>query len=336
MKTASVSDNGMGNYHHYYPKRNVVCKFWKLGKCNRNPCGFMHAESLPLPPPRTNVYRRNSNPSSSSSSLVPCPATSSSSTATSCSVLSDDESEDRRQEELAKKNGPLQESRTIRVCKNWLSSGTCTRGLTCGFLHSWCSADGVSMVARLSGRDEAVSGIALPLGSDKLFSSSIDGSLRIWDCHSGRCVNVINLGDKIWSLITQGPWMFACMRNVVKAWNFETTTEFSLDGPTGHVYAMVVAGDMLFAAAQDGAILVWRGSTGTPNPFQLAATLKGHTGAVICLAVKDNRLFSGSMDSTIAVWDLDTLQCISTLRGHNEGVMSLVFWQHYLLSSSLD
>ncbi|KAJ4829934.1 hypothetical protein Tsubulata_021498 [Turnera subulata] len=93
---------------------------------------------------------------------------------------------------------------------------------------------------------------------------------------------------------------------------------------------------MLFAAAQDGAILVWRGSTGTPNPFQLAATLKGHTGAVICLAVKDNRLFSGSMDSTIAVWDLDTLQCISTLRGHNEGVMSLVFWQHYLLSSSLD
>ena len=33
---------------------------------------------------------------------------------------------------------------------------------------------------------QAISGISLPLGSDKLYSGSADGSVRIWDCNSGK------------------------------------------------------------------------------------------------------------------------------------------------------
>lgn len=33
---------------------------------------------------------------------------------------------------------------------------------------------------------QAISGISLPLGFDKLYSGSADGSVRIWDCNSGK------------------------------------------------------------------------------------------------------------------------------------------------------
>lgn len=63
---------------------------------------------------------------------------------------------------------------------------------------------------------QAVTGVALPSGSDKLYSGSSDGTVRAWDCNTGECASVINLGDKVGSLLSEGPWVFAGMPNVVK------------------------------------------------------------------------------------------------------------------------
>ncbi|RYR68720.1 hypothetical protein Ahy_A03g015198 [Arachis hypogaea] len=43
----------------------------------------------------------------------------------------------------------------------------------------------------------AITGIALPAGSDKLISGSIDGTVRAWDCNTGRCVNMIHLNSQV-------------------------------------------------------------------------------------------------------------------------------------------
>ncbi|KAF2290376.1 hypothetical protein GH714_012457 [Hevea brasiliensis] len=167
--------------------------------------------------------------------------------------------------------------------------------------------------------------------------SSSDRTVHVWDCDTDQSIIVINLGDKIWALISEGPWIFVSLPNSVKAWNIETATEVNLDGPIGQVYAMAVAYvvDMLFAGAQDGAILAWKESTENPKPFELVSSLKGHTTAVICLTIGKNRLCSGSMDNTIRVWDLNTLQCIHTLSGHNDVVTSLICWDQPLLTCSL-
>lgn len=61
-----------------------------------------------------------------------------------------------------------------------------------------------------------MSGIALPLGSDKLYSASRDGTVQLWDCHTGQCAGVINLGAEVGSLICEGRWVFTGMPNVVK------------------------------------------------------------------------------------------------------------------------
>jgi len=101
------------------------------------------------------------------------------------------------------------------VCNFW-KDGNCKKGEKCQFLHSWSCFPGLAMVAALEGHKNDIKGIALPQGSDKLFSVSGDGTLLIWDCNSGQCVRSINLQAEAGSLISEGPWVFLGLPNAVK------------------------------------------------------------------------------------------------------------------------
>ncbi|CAI0459295.1 unnamed protein product [Linum tenue] len=286
--------------------------------CNRNPCRFAHGGELPLPRQQqqisngvrsSHVYHRASRSESQSTAVG---------------------------------GGAARKKSEKQVCRDW-KSGNCSRGDDkCRFLHSWSRGEGFSMLARLEGNGNTgvISGIALPSGSDKLFTGSSDGVVHAWDCTSGQIVGTQNAGGKVGCLITEGEWLFVGLPNAVKAWNLQTGADCSLTGPTGQVYALEVGMGFLFAGgAQDGVILAWNGSaTGEQqgNPFQPAATLSGHTSAVISMKVGGGRLFSGSMDGTIKVWDISTLQCIQTMKGHDNAVMSLLCYSDFLLSCSLD
>ncbi|MBA0871698.1 hypothetical protein Goshw_029097 [Gossypium schwendimanii] len=176
-----------------------------------------------------------------------------------------------------------------KLCKYWMS-GHCHRGDKCWYLHSRSRGDGFTMLAKLEGHKKTIRGIALPSGHDKLYSGSSDGTARIWDGHTGKCLHFTNLGDEAGFLITEGAWVLIGMKNAVKALNIHSDLELNLKGPVGQVYAMIVAGDMLFAG---------HGASCETDSFQLAASLEGHNGAVSCLAVGDKMLFSGSLDKTI-------------------------------------
>uniref|UniRef100_A0A2N9GRR4 Uncharacterized protein n=1 Tax=Fagus sylvatica TaxID=28930 RepID=A0A2N9GRR4_FAGSY len=63
----------------------------------------------------------------------------------------------------------------------------------------------------------AVNGIALRQGSNKLYLGSSDGTVRLWDCHTG--------------------------------------AEYSLNGPVEQVNALTAVKDLLFAGVEDGVIL---------------------------------------------------------------------------------
>ena len=68
---------------------------------------------------------------------------------------------------------------------------------------------------------QVIIGIALPVGLDKLYYGSTDGTVRMWDCHTGHYINVINLGVEITSLINKGPWIFIGVKNAIKvSFNF--------------------------------------------------------------------------------------------------------------------
>ncbi|EFH46927.1 WD-40 repeat family protein [Arabidopsis lyrata subsp. lyrata] len=222
------------------------------------------------------------------------------------------------------------------VCKYW-KAGNCKRGEQCQFLHSWSCFPGLAMVAALEGHKKDLKGIALPQGSDKLFSVSSDGTLRIWDCNSGQCVHSINLQAEAGSLISEGPWVFLGLPNAVKAFNVQTSKDLHLEGVVGQVHAMTVANGMLFAGTSSGSILVWKATDSESDPFKYLTSLEGHhSGDVTCFVVGGQLLYSGSVDKTIKVWDLNTLQCVMTLKQHTGTVTSLLCWDKCLISSSLD
>uniref|UniRef100_A0A2N9ID15 C3H1-type domain-containing protein n=1 Tax=Fagus sylvatica TaxID=28930 RepID=A0A2N9ID15_FAGSY len=211
-----------------------------------------------------------------------------------------------------------------RVCEFWVQ-GNCVYGDQCPYLHLWFRGDKFTMLAKLQGHKKAVNGIALPQGSNKLYSGSSDGTVRLWDCHTGQCAKVINLGGEVGSVCSEGPWVFIGIPNVVKVWNTESGGEYSLNGPVGQVNALAAVKDLLFAGIEDGVILAWKGTNETNITFQVAATLKGHTRGVTSLVVGGKRLYSGSMDHTIRVWATTEEGSLEVIYTHSEehGVLAL-------------
>ncbi|EXC08480.1 Zinc finger CCCH domain-containing protein 48 [Morus notabilis] len=139
-------------------------------------------------------------------------------------------------------------------------------------------------------------------------------------------------------MIHEGPWIFMGFQNLVKAWNCQKDVGFNLDGPIGQVCVMDFGDDKLFAGTESGQILVWKlnSESETDNPFQPEIALEGHTNGVVCITIGYKMLYSGSTDGTIKQWDLDTLQCLRTVKRHSSAVMSLACWNNYLVSCSLD
>lgn len=299
-------------------RNQKVCYHWRAGKCDRFPCPYLHRE-LPRPQNGTAsskrphgfaddqpMVRRNPNNFGNSSSWG-----------------------------RAHGGGVAGKIvKTEKVCNYWVQ-GSCSYGDKCRYLHSWCTGDCFSLLTQLEGHQKVVTGITMPSGSDKLYTGSKDETVRVWDCQSGQCAGVINLGGEVGCMLSEGPWVFVGIPNVVKAWNIQTATDLSLTGPIGQVYALVVGNDLLFAGTQDGTILAWRFNA-VANTFEPAATLKSHNLAVVTLVVGANMLYSGSMDHSIRLWSLETLQCVQTLSEHTSVVMSVLCWDQFLLSCSLD
>ncbi|XP_061344110.1 zinc finger CCCH domain-containing protein 48-like [Gastrolobium bilobum] len=306
----------------------TTCAYWLAGRCNRNPCRFLHGET-PVPVPSAPYYKAKNaycymKPNSSYEKIPRYKSR-------RVYVRNNDDGGDGTNVTVASQSKSPSQS----ICRYWMKDN-CAHGDQCQNLHSWFYGDRLSKVANLQEHEKVVTGIALPVGSDKLYSGSVDGTVRMWDCHSGRCADVINLGVEITSFISESPWVFVGVRSAVRAWNIQTASEFTLNGPKGQVLAMIVGNDTLFAGAEDGVISAWRGSSEAISPFELIKSPSGHTKAVVCLTVGRNKLYSGSMDHSIMVWNLDTLECKMTLNGHTDIVTSLICWHNYLLSSSYD
>ncbi|XP_059438087.1 zinc finger CCCH domain-containing protein 48-like [Corylus avellana] len=347
-----------------------VCIFWRNGKCLRNPCRFLHSE-LPVMcakkgsntessnqqdlPTKNSNYIRTKNKlilkrslettvenSREDAGSKDCKRGTSKNLALKNEESGSNSTEDvltKSEDVLTKSEDVLKKSEDVleqNVCQYWVH-GNCIDGDKCQSLHSWFHADGLSILARLQGHTKAVTGIALPEKNNKLYTGSSDRTVRIWDCHTGQCAQVVELGADIGSMISEAVWVFIGMPNVIKALNTELGAEYDLSGPIGQVYAMATTHDItLFAGGQDGVILAWKCTSETNSPFQPVASLKGHTSDVVALTVGRERLYSGSKDHTIRVWDHKTLECVMTLDGHADTVTSLICWEDFLLSGSLD
>ncbi|PIN16674.1 Cdc4 and related F-box and WD-40 protein [Handroanthus impetiginosus] len=324
--SSSSSDNGGSNNS----KQQKVCFHWRQGKCTRYPCPFLHSE-LPNAGSGKRAHQglgAEENQRGGRGGLR-----------RSANYYFNNNNNNNNTWGRVQSQQPVSSNMTTvkkieKLCNHWVQ-GSCKFGDNCKYLHQWSTGDCFSLLAPLEGHQQVVTGIALPSGSDKLYTGSQDETVRLWDCQSGQLAGLVNLGGAVGCMLSEGPWVFVGLANLVKAWNVLTSTDLSLNGPVGQVYSLVVGNDLLFAGTQDGTILAWKCNVAA-NCFEPAASFKGHTLAVVTLVVGGNRMYSGSMDHSIKVWSLETLQCIQTLSGHTDVVMSVLCWDQFLLSASLD
>ncbi|KAK1394808.1 putative G-protein beta WD-40 repeat-containing protein [Heracleum sosnowskyi] len=190
-----------------------VCRFWMAGCCKRSYCRFLHPE---VPVPGVKKSWKNPNyhvPKTSQIGGIPRrqgPGFEVKSAKKACDVT--------QIAQTSETKDVLKRQNKKQLCKYWVT-GNCVYGDQCKNLHSWYYGDGFTMLAKLNGHTKAVTGIALPSGSDMLYSVSKDKSMRVWNCHTGQCGEVVNFDDECGSLMCEGPCIFVGLPSAIKAWN---------------------------------------------------------------------------------------------------------------------
>ncbi|XP_024993188.1 zinc finger CCCH domain-containing protein 48-like isoform X2 [Cynara cardunculus var. scolymus] len=334
---------GKGNQENIARNHQVqtaVCKYWLEGRCTRNPCKFLHSQPAKTSSKQSKYTWKNpvSFKSENSPPIENAQRTILKNKLDCCQNQS--KSTLKTQQKLTEvnvgqsKSIPKIQQKKHKLCNYWVTE-SCKKGDKCENLHSWFSGNGLSMVSRLEGHTKAVTGIALPSGSNKLYCGSKDKSLRVWDCNSGQCGAVLDFDDECATLVNEGPWIFVGLRDMIKAWNLNTQHELVIRGNGGQVNAITMFEDILFAGMEDGTVLSWKSTSETSFSGE-PTSLVGHTKSVLSLIVGAKRLFSGSADQTIRVWDAESLECVHVLNGHTDDVTTVLCWDHYLLSGSLD
>jgi len=147
-----------------------------------------------------------------------------------------------------------------------------------------------------------------------------DGTLRVWDLKSGRCVREMKgHHGRVWSVILSldGRRALSGGDDTVRLWDMETSQCLKvLEGPkevtrvawgTDHRHAVSGGGDKT--------VRVWDLKTGS-----CLRICEGHTAVVLSVDwSKDGRHIlsgAGSADNTVRLWDSETGRCLRILEGH--------------------
>ena len=179
---------------------------------------------------------------------------------------------------------------------------------------------------------------AIKKHGDRLFTASADGTCRVWDVESRRCVHVFDDHRRPVLCIAILSGRFLCTGGYdhrINVYAMDTYRHVAtLEGHGDAVRSLVVVDDTLVSGSYDGTCRCWvlkdipsGGASGVSAPSSIRGectfVLQGHKGPVRALAAVGGRLFSGSYDSTVMCWDITSGTCLGTLKGHLKPVRAL-------------
>lgn len=177
----------------------------------------------------------------------------------------------------------------------------------------------------LKGHKEPVWGVAVTPGK-QLVSSSLDGTLKMWNPTSGKCTATFrgHKGRVFCVAVTPDGKRAVSVSadRTLKVWDLATETCMAtFKGHKGSVRNVVVTpdGQRAVSGSEDTTLKVWELASG-----KCLATLEGHTGPIgywaVAVTPDGKRVVSGSHDKTLKVWDLDTGTCRATLKGNTSRI----------------
>ena len=154
-------------------------------------------------------------------------------------------------------------------------------------------------------------------------SASNDAKIKIWDYYDRKCLyDLSGHKDCILTLILLKN-KYLCSGGAdlsIKIWDWEKRNCIrELRGHRKWVKCLFeLDNGLLLSGSDDKTIKIWR-------DFDLLATLEGHRHSVRTFCqVNENYFASGSFDCTIKVWNINTLECIQTILGHNSNIICII------------
>ena len=177
-------------------------------------------------------------------------------------------------------------------------------------------------------KDTWVTQIAFSADGQRLASSSMDNTVRLWDTVTGECLKTFRGGDKwIWSVAYSPDGRTIASGgddNTVKLWDVSTGECQIFTGHDAWVGSVMFhpSNNLLVSSSFDGTVRLWNTDTG-----KCSRLINAHQNFVLCTKFSPNGeiIASSSMDNTVKVWDANTGQCLNTLTGHTKEIYSIAF-----------
>jgi len=184
-----------------------------------------------------------------------------------------------------------------------------------------------------------------------LVTGSSDATLRLWDAHSGTCLDVKECHERpIRALLVldDGSVLSASDDGEVKVWlSMAGECEVTIGGPSDNQQGVVshflclaqlstglVAAGVSDKGCEGPCVCIWDWKH--PRCWMAPRILKGHNGSVSCvLELADGRLASGSEDHTVRIWELKNQgPSALLLEGHTHHVTSIAQLEDGRLASA--
>jgi WD40 repeat protein len=209
-------------------------------------------------------------------------------------------------------------------------------------LLSQRSSDWSSVVKVIEGHAAEINSAAYSPDGTCIVSGSDDGTVRMWDAHTGRQLAVLE-GHMNWvesvAFSPDGAYIISGSDDrTVRVWDVHSGKQLAvLEGHSGSVFSVAFSPDgaHIVSGSYDETVRVWNAHTG-----KQLAILKNHRDVVNSVAYSPDgtRIISGSDDETVRVWDAHTGKQLAVLKGHTHWVESVAFSPDgaYIVSGSSD
>lgn len=181
-----------------------------------------------------------------------------------------------------------------------------------GCIIQW-DLDSGTMLKRLEGHTDAI--LCMDKHKNFLLSGSADGTIRIWDDRSVHSIETLQEHDDIvLQISSDGNYIVSAgTENQILVWDLdEGECIKKIDtGFSTWIWGACVYDGKVIVSSDEGIYRIFDLRTG-----ESIGDLIKHDGTTYRLSVMKNKAATTGFDNTIKIWDLNTFECIQTLRGH--------------------
>ena len=194
----------------------------------------------------------------------------------------------------------------------------------------------------LIGHTDLVSSLSITSDGRHAVSGSWDGTLRVWELKTGRCLRVLKGHSDIVNTVTLTPdgryVVSGSNDKTIRLWEPETGRCIrTMKGHAINILSVSISSDGRYAiSGGEGETLeFWELGTGSCK-----STMRGHTSFVNSVALTPDGRYavSGGIDRVLRLWEPESGRCMCTMEGHTRAVLSVALTPdgRYAISGSED